>query len=273
MSARRLVSDEVIAAFARDGVALVPGLLADRVNDLARDVEANIASPSAVNRSYKPDDGSAPFFQDYCNWQRFAAYRSAFLDSDMAETAALLMGSETARVFHEHVLVKEPGNSMKTPWHQDQPYYLVEGRQSVSFWVPLDPVPRAIALEYVVGSHRWGKDFRPQRFDGTALYQGDESEAVPNVEARREEWQVVGFEMQPGDAIAFDFRTLHGAPANTTTNRRRAISFRWVGDDARFAKRKGRTSPPFPDLAFEDGAPFDGPDFPVAWPRQATKPV
>ncbi|MEZ5819046.1 MAG: phytanoyl-CoA dioxygenase family protein [Hyphomicrobiaceae bacterium] len=272
MSAHQFLTDEMISTFARDGVVLIPHLLADRVGDLARDVEANIARPSTVNRSYKPADGSAPFFQDYCNWQRFPAFRAAMLESDMAEAAALLMGSRTARVFHEHVLVKEPGNSMKTPWHQDQPYYLVDGRQSVSFWVPLDPVPREIALEYVKGSHKWGKDFRPERFDGTTLYQGDASEAVPDVEARRDEWPVVGFAMQPGDAVAFDFRTLHGAPANVTGNRRRAISFRWVGDDARFARRQGRTSPPFPDLTFEDGAPFEGPDFPVAWPRAAAAP-
>jgi len=130
-------------------------------------------------------------------------------------------------------------------------------------------VSREISVEYVKGSHTWGRDFRPQRFDGTALYQGDDSEAVPDVEALREDWPVVGFAMQPGDAVAFDFRTLHGAPANATANRRRAISFRWVGDDARFARRKGRTSPPFPDLTFEDGAPFAGAAFPVGWPKSA----
>ena len=267
MSARCFVTDAMIEDYVADGFVLIPGLLADSIDALASDVEGNMASPSPLNRSYQPADGSAPFFQDYCNWQRFPAFRAALLETPMAEAAALLMQSETARVFHEHVLVKEPGSSMPTPWHQDQPYYLVEGRQSVSFWVPLDPIPREIALEYVKGSHRWGKDFRPQRFDGTALYQGDTSEAVPDVDARREDWPVAGFAMQPGDAVAFNFRTLHGAPANTTANRRRAISFRYVGDDARFARRIGRTSPPFPNLAFEDGAPFRGADFPVAWPR------
>ncbi|MBN9265129.1 MAG: hypothetical protein J0I75_11325, partial [Hyphomicrobium sp.] len=60
---------------------------------------------------------------------------------------------------------------------------------------------------------------------------------------------------------------LHGAPANTTSNRRRAISFRWVGDGATFVKRNGRTSPPFPDLEFEHGASFEGPEFPQVCPR------
>ena len=90
---------------------------------------------------------------------------------------------------------------------------------------------------------------------------------MPDVEANRDKLNVVGWAMQPGDAVAFNFRTLHGAPANTTKNRRRAISFRWVGDDARFAKRKGRTSPPFPHIDVVDGAKFDGPDFPVVYSR------
>ena len=262
------VTTQDIEAFERDGAVLLPGLLADRVEALRAAVEENMANPSPFERTYKPADGTSPFFQDFCNWARIPGYRDAVLVSPMAEVASRLMRSRTARFFHDHVLVKEPGNSMKTPWHQDQPYYLVEGEQSVSFWVPLDPVPRVIALEYVAGSHK-GQSFRPERFDGTSLYQGDDSEKVPDVDGRRGELTILGWPMQPGDAVAFNFRTLHGAPANTTSNRRRAVSFRWVGDDARFAKRKGRTSPPFPHIAVVDGAPFEGPDFPVVWPRSA----
>lgn len=267
MTADRFVTTETIDAFQRDGAVFIPGLLASHVASLAEAVAQNMATPSEFERSYKPADGSAMFFQDYTNWQRYDGYQRAILDSEMAEAAALLMRSKVARIFHEHVLVKEPGNSMKTPWHQDQPYYLVDGRQSVSFWVPLDPVPREICVEYVAGSHSWGKTFRPDRFNGTALYDGDESEAVPDVENRKGDFQVLGWAMAPGDAVAFDFRCLHGAPANSTRNRRRAVSFRWVGDDARFARRKGRTSPPYPGLVYEDGAPFGGPEFPVVWPR------
>ena len=43
-----------------------------------------------------------------------------------AQISAELMQSETAQVFHDHVLVKEPGTSKPTPWHQDGPYYFVE---------------------------------------------------------------------------------------------------------------------------------------------------
>ena len=185
----------------------------------------------------------------------------------MASIAAKLMNSNTARIFHDHILVKEPGNSVVTPWHQDQPYYLCEGEQTISFWVPLDYIPRERTIEYIAGSHAWGKNFKPQRFDGTDLFQGDKSEVVPDVANMRDQFDILGWEMNPGDAVAFHFRTLHGAPANTSKIRRRVISIRWVGDDARYAKRLGPTSPAFPDLMYKDGDPFEGDEFPILFPK------
>ncbi len=260
-----LISDADIELFQAKGVQVLRGVFADWVEPLKQGIEENQASPSPFERTYRPEDGSAPFFQDFCNWHRIPAYRDFILNSTAGELAARLMSSKTSRIFHDHVLVKEPGTSVVTPWHQDQPYYLVDGLQSVSFWLPLDPVSREISIEYVATSHLWGSEFRPKRFDGTSLYEGDESIDVPDVDVHREDFDILGWEMQPGDAVAFHFRTLHGAPANASPNRRRVISTRWVGDDATFKRRLGRTSPPFPDLTFEDGAPFDAPEFPVVY--------
>lgn len=261
-----MLTQAQIDTFQTAGVVLLKGAFAGWVDGAREAIEQNIANPSWRERTYRPDDGGAPFFQDYVVWNRFDGYRALVKSSPMPELAARLMQSNTARIFHDHILVKEPGNSVVTPWHQDQPYYLVEGSQSVSFWVPLDEVPRERTIEYVAGSHLWGKDFKPQRFDGTDLFADDASEAVPDVDANRDDLDIVGWEMQPGDAVAFSFRTLHGAPANASPSRRRVISVRWVGDDARFVKRPGPTSPAFPDLEFEDGAPFEAPDFPVLYP-------
>ena len=261
-----MVSDQQIEAFQQDGVVLLKGAFRDHVDSARQAIEENMANPSWRERTYRPGDGSAPFFQDYVVWNEFDGYRSLVKDSPMAEMAARLMQSRTARVFHDHILVKEPGNSVVTPWHQDAPYYLVEAEKTVSFWVPLDPVPRERTIEYVAGSHRWNKSFRPDRFDGTPLFQGDASEAVPDVDALRGELDILGWEMEPGDAVAFAFSTLHGAPANASPARRRVISIRWVGDDARFAERPGQTSPAFPDLAYTPGTPFEGEAFPVLYP-------
>lgn len=53
-----------------------------------------------------------------------------------------------------------------------------------------------------------------------------------------------------GDAIAFDYLTIHGAPGNLSNEHsRRAVSFRWLGDDAVYVNRGGKTSPQYPHLA------------------------
>ena len=262
------VTDSMVEEFEARGVIVLRGVFAAWVETLARGVTAVMAEPSPLERSYQPSDGSAPFFQDYCNWRRVEAFRSFVFESPAAELAARLMRSSTARFFHDHVLVKQPGTSTVTPWHQDQPYYCVEGQQSVSFWTPLDPVSREVTLECVAGSHRWSKtDFRPKRFDGTPLYADDDFVETPDIEAQRGALSIVGWAMEPGDAVAFNFRTLHGAPANASARTRRVVSSRWVGDDARWAERKGPTSPPFPHLHLADGAPFEAPDFPLVYRR------
>jgi len=59
------------------------------------------------------------------------------------------MFSEQARLYHDQMLVKKFRTKQMTHWYQDQPYYNIEGRQNVSFWIPVDPVP----LELVAVSH------------------------------------------------------------------------------------------------------------------------
>jgi len=261
-----VVSESTIDSFHNDGVVFLKDVFGPWVEGVREAIEQNKAKPSWRERTYRPEDGGdALFFQDYCVWPKFPGYRSLVETSPMAEIAARLMRSSTARIFHDHILVKEPGNSVVTPWHHDQPYYLVEGQQSVSFWVPLDPVPRERSIEYVAMSHRWGKDFRPKRFDGSNLYADDSHEGVPDIDANRDAFDIRGWAVEPGDAVAFNFRTLHGAPANTSAVRRRVVSIRWVGDDARFIQRPGMTSPDFPDLQYEDGAAFEGDDFPLLY--------
>jgi ectoine hydroxylase-related dioxygenase (phytanoyl-CoA dioxygenase family) len=92
---------------------------------------------------------------------------------------------------------------------------------------------------------------------------------MPDIEAQRERLNIRAWDMEPGDAVAFHFRTIHGAPANRSATARRVFSARWMGADARFARRSGRTSPPFPGVTLADGAVLDVAEFPLAYPRGA----
>ena len=260
-----LLDADQIAAYRRDGVIVLRGIFRDWVEPLGAGVARNMAEPSAGVRIYHGPDGSGLFFGDYCNWARIPEYRAFVFESPAAEFAARLMGSSTARLFHEHVLVKEPGTEVPTPWHHDQPYYCVDGHQNVSLWLALDPVARETAPEFVAGSHDWGRWFRPERFNRTPLYEDDGLEPPPDIEGHRANFTIVGWALEPGDCVAFHFLTLHGAPANRSTTRRRGFSTRWIGDDARFAVRKGPTSPPFRGLTLKPGQPMEAPEFPLVY--------
>ncbi len=174
------------------------------------------------------------------------------------------MISKKVNLFHEHVLIKEKGSRKKTPWHQDQSYYCVNGKQNISFWCPLDVIKKDTCPEYISNSHKWTKQFLPTKFFGNSYDKLDsEFEKIPDIENNKENYSIESYELNPGDAIAFNFATVHGAPENNSDNKRRAFSARYTGDDATYIKRKGEMSPPFPELKLKNGDPLDCDTFPL----------
>lgn len=254
--------------FWRDGAVCVRGAFSSDEIELARRaIDANLAdlSPYAKRAS---DSSDGAFIEDFCNWQRIPELEQFVRTSDAPRIAADMIGSAPVRLYHDHVLVKEPGTRQRTPWHQDIPYYNVAGRLNVSMWIPVDPVPRESTLEFVQGSHL-GPWYMPRTFlDGQAKWFPDGSLAeLPDIDADPEQFPVIGWALEPGDAVCFHMLTLHAAGGVSGTNRRRVLSLRFLGEDMVHAVRAWTTSPPFPGLADElaDGAPLDHPLFPVVW--------
>lgn len=260
-----------VEAFARDGAVVVRGALTpDELTLLTQGIEHNLAhlSPLALVAS-EPDDPGR-FVEDFCTWQANDAYRRILTESALPQIAAELMHSQTARIYHDHLLVKEAGTRQPTPWHQDQPYYNVSGRQNVSFWIPVDPVPLASTLRFVAGSHA-GTWYMPRSFrDQQAKWFPDGTLAeLPAIDEQPERFRQLGWALEPGDLVAFQMLTLHASSGTGPGQRRRVFSARYLGDDSRHAVRPWRTSPPFPGLAerLADGAPMDDALFPLVWPR------
>jgi ectoine hydroxylase-related dioxygenase (phytanoyl-CoA dioxygenase family) len=262
-----LPSDAQVAAFRRDGAVLLKGLLpATEVARLRAGIDANLAAPSprAKVASDPRDPGS--FIEDFCCWAENEHYRAFIFDSGIGAVGRRLMGCKSARLYHDHMLTKEPGTRQRTPWHQDQPYYTIEGRMNCSFWIPVDPVSRSASLELIAGSHL-GPWLMPRSFlDAQARWFPEGSLAdLPDIDARREAFPIVGWPIEPGDAVAFHMLTLHGAAGVEVGTRRRVFSLRLIGDDIRHAPRRWTTSPPFAELAttLPAGAPMDHPLFPL----------
>ncbi len=259
------------AAFARDGAVKVAGLLSPADVETARAaVEEILARPGPLFIEASGPDDPGRFVEDFCRAGDIPALAELARGARIAAVAAELMGSTSVRFFHDHVLVKEPGTRQRTPWHQDQPYYNVDGRQNVSCWIPLDPVPAESSLEIVAGSHR-GPWLMPRTFlDGAARWFPEGALAeLPDIDADRRSRRILAWDLEPGDAVCFHFLAVHGAPGFPGLGRRRVLSLRYLGDDARHAPRSWRTSPDFPGLADElpAGAPMEHPLFPVNWPE------
>ncbi len=252
-----------VDAFRRDGAVALRGILStEEVDALRGGVERNLADPGPLALPQ-----SETFFEDFRNWDRIAEFERVVRGSALARAGAELMGARRVRLFHDHVLVKEAGATERTPWHQDQPYYCVDGSQNVSFWIPLDPVTRENTLEFVAGSHASGTWYMPRTFVSKTPMVFDDGalEEVPDVDAARADHEIVGWPLEPGEAVAFHMLTLHQAAGSAT--RRRAFSLRLLGDDITYAPRPHRTSPPFPELAHHPaGSALPEDLFPVLWP-------
>jgi hypothetical protein len=269
-AARRVaLAPAEVNAFRADGALVLRGLLtAPEVALLESGIDANLAHPSERAKIASTRDDPGWFIEDFCCWQENDAYRRVIFESALGEVGAQLMGSTSARLYHDHMLTKEPGTRARTPWHQDQPYYNISGTQNCSFWIPVDPVSRAATLEFVAGSHL-GPWLMPRSFmEREAKWFPEGSLAnLPDIEADRGRYRILGWELAPGDVVAFHMLTLHASGGVSGSRRRRVFSVRLLGDDIRHAPRRWKTSPDFPGLteALPAGAPMVHPLFPLLW--------
>jgi ectoine hydroxylase-related dioxygenase (phytanoyl-CoA dioxygenase family) len=134
--------------------------------------------------------------------------------------------------------------------------------------LPLDPVPKTACPEFIAGSHSSGTLYYPRLFinhqnyaDGAAGF-----ETIPDIDANRDAYDILSWDLELGDCIVFHMRTIHGAPPTTgIKTRRRGFSTRWLGDDARFALRPWRTSPPYREVELKPGDKMEHASFPLVW--------
>jgi ectoine hydroxylase-related dioxygenase (phytanoyl-CoA dioxygenase family) len=264
------VSPADIEAYQRDGVVCLRSVISETwIERLREGVEADLAEPGPHVEIYTRNGDPGLFFNDFDLWRHLPALNDFVFRGPCAEIAAQLMGSKTVTFFYDHVFVKEPGTSTHTHWHQDQPYMAVEGWQFCSNWIPLDPITPEITLEFVRGSHLWGRRFAP--FDSLtdgSRHPSLEFERCPDIEAARAEYDIVSWELQPGDALFFQALSLHQGRGNPTRDRRRrTITHRWLGDDATFVLREPPAEFPKYPTSLETGQAFhDDPQFPQVWP-------
>lgn len=288
-----LVTDTQIAAYRRDGVVHLPGVLSGSWLETARDAFrttmekpgkyaefmgegvtwSDLFSAGAENRNIEMFQDQV-FMRDIS--ERIPELGQVVRDSPAAAIIARLMGSSTTTFFYAHPILKCKGSpSRSIPWHQDLPYWKVDGAQIGSVWIALDDMPLSASVRYVAGSHQWGL-FRPRHFVDASPYAGREAlPDMPDIDAKLEsgETQALEFEVKAGDALCFDARVIHGSPGNPSPEQsHRRIALRFGGDDCTYCDREGETAIPTPEIdvlhgrAHGDHLSCD--EFPVVWRQQ-----
>lgn len=264
----------LVSTYRAEGVVVLRDVVSfDEIACLRAGIDAVIENPSPRAKVASQGDDPGLFLEDFCTWRERPEFAAFLRSTRLGAVAAELMGSSRVHVYHDHVLVKEPRTRQRTPWHQDQPYYDVEGAQNVSFWIPVDPVPLESSLELVAGTHT-GPWLMPRTFlDQRAAWFPEGSLAdLPDIDARRDDFSIRSWSLEPGDAIAFHMLTVHGAPGVVGGARRRVFSLRVLGDDMVYAPRDWVCSPDFAAVIPRDvdsrrsGEPLRGEWFPELWP-------
>ena len=273
-----VIPASLIDDYRRDGAVCVRGVLdGDSIEALRRGVERDIAAPGPLHTVQQSSGDPGFFLTDFCMSQRLPEFRTFVFESPAAAIAARFMGATRVSFFYDAMWVKGTATPKRTRWHQDQPYYPVDGSQFCAIWVPLDPVDTDSCLELVRGSHRWGRWFGPElTHRGQDLYDAAESpfERMPDIEADRASYDILSWSMEPGDCIVFHALSVHGAPGNRSREHwRRAVSTFWMGDDTVFADRPGKVRPLFEGHGLRPGDPMECPWFPRVWPDPDPNPA
>ncbi len=264
------ITDADVRQFQEDGVICLRGMFdqewitrmsaaVDRIMD-----DANpLARPREVTRVLGGKTGR----------YHINSYVFRWMHSPNAEIAARLMGADEVRVFYDQVFVKEPRTQEMTDWHHDLPFWPLRGEQILSVWVALTDVgPENSALEYIAGSHKWGKFYRAAIPDKDPNFKSD-LEECPNFSQFKDDprYRFLSWTMKAGDCLVHHPLTVHGAPGNfSPTRRRAAISTRYFGPDTlwdpRPATMKVTGDPQLP----WGRHPSDDRFCPVAWRKADT---
>jgi ectoine hydroxylase-related dioxygenase (phytanoyl-CoA dioxygenase family) len=232
--------------FQRDGVVLARGALDPRaLADALAAYEWSLANPGP-GASRIAQATEALFYQDLYNPDCLTGYRDMLLTSPLTALVAGLWAAPEVWFMYEQVFLKQGGGSRRTPWHQDSSYLAVGGDHLAVAWITFEKVAREDSLEFVRGSHR-GTLYNGSRFelgDDTApLYADAALPRLPDIEAQRDAFDIVSFAVDPGDVVFFHPAMLHGGAPTAPGQRRRTLTLRYFGSDARYEARPGRAGP------------------------------
>lgn len=256
------VTDSDIESYQRNGFIQFKNFFsADEMDRLRSIIDNAIASHrdrilGAEGGGRTSSDYERVFNQMVNLWVDNPGAKAFAFSEPLAEAARRLSSAAQVRIYHDHAMVKPPGQQSKeTNWHQDAPYWPMEPVGSLSAWIAVDDVTVDNGcLHFVPGSHKYGKL--------EAIKLGVEGESI--VDKMRAQGhdvaEPVAMEMQAGGVTFHHGCNFHYAGANRTGHPRRAFAVIFIPDFVTFTGGKDAAGAAEEMTA---GGPWDHPLHPI----------
>lgn len=235
------LSEDDLARFREQGAIRLPAVF-DRssLSLLERGIDRNVAQPSKHHLHHTGERGRGAYRGDYWSWKWIPEYLQFVRDSGLGAIAGEVLGAAQVHFLEDNYFIKEAGCPIATPWHQDFPYFEVDG-DFVSAWIPLTRHEADETLMFIAGSHAWDRIFMPVSFDGRSDDELQPTlppgyERAPDFDADPDTYQVLAWAVDPGDCLLFHARTVHGSRANFSASAGKRFSCRFFGASARYAQ-------------------------------------
>ncbi|WP_066376674.1 MULTISPECIES: phytanoyl-CoA dioxygenase family protein [unclassified Anabaena] len=216
------ISLQQIQDFERDGVICLKGVLDDIwIEKLRTAVNRNTLNSVGVRGSKRLNSNVV---HDYGLWLKDADFHALIFKSPLANIAVQILKSQKLNFLSDGFFVKKPTADSRVEWHNDQPYWPVQGGKCCKIWLTLDAVTQENGrLEYVKGSHLWNQELT-ENSDNSWF-------SPPHAQ------ELLSWNMEPGDCLVHHFLTIHHSVTNTSSTLRRAIVTNWAGDDVVYYSR------------------------------------
>lgn len=229
----RAVAADTVAAFARDGHAVVRGLASPEEAAAFHPIIEAESIARAWNRGADQDPEGDPdsyeklFLQAFNLWQVDPRIATFVLSRRFASVAAQLLGVERVRLYHDQSLCKGPGGG-RTPWHQDQFFWPLDTDRTITMWMPM--IDLAESMTFATGSHRLG-DLR-----GAGISKEGDRTFAELIERKGLPTDTHGA-VRAGDATFHGGWTLHSAGRNTTDRLRTVMTVIYFADGTRVTEQ------------------------------------
>jgi phytanoyl-CoA hydroxylase len=237
------VTESQREAYARDGFVVVEDFIdADELAEWRQAVDHAVEERGRQRLAFAADgeEGTSPtertqeerdyydavFTQRNNLWQTDEHLRRLLLQPELGRYVADLAGIEGVRIWHDQALIKEPFAN-PTAYHLDVPFWSFSSADAITIWLALDDATvENGCLFYVPGSHL------ARKFDNVGI--GKELGALFEVYPEWGGVPAVACPVAAGGALFHNGLTFHGAGANMTPGRRRAMTCAYMPEGSTF---------------------------------------